>query len=150
MKGVENLETTAERKPHVWAHLSLRAWLAVNCGALVISEKVDNLADEQQLERNMLWQDLEFYKLSQTSSARSGSGSRKQGTARKVKTLDDSFSVIKVGSREMVKSVPMELNRDQALIMSHCQSFICDGVPFISKLIDSSLHINACRTVANR
>eukprot|EP00484_Ammonia_sp_Unknown_P023652 CAMPEP_0197027536 /NCGR_PEP_ID=MMETSP1384-20130603/7434_1 /TAXON_ID=29189 /ORGANISM="Ammonia sp." /LENGTH=242 /DNA_ID=CAMNT_0042456397 /DNA_START=40 /DNA_END=768 /DNA_ORIENTATION=- len=43
----------------------------------------------------------------------------------KVKGLGNGFSVITIGRREMVKSVPMEFNRDHTTVLSHCQQNAC-------------------------
>ena len=46
----------------------------------------------------------------------------------KVKGLGNGFGVITIGRKEMVKSVPMEFNRDHTTILSHCQSTACGTI----------------------
>ena len=46
----------------------------------------------------------------------------------KVKSLGNGFGVITIGRKEMVKSVPMEFNRDHSQILSHCQATACGTI----------------------
>eukprot|EP01083_Nonionella_stella_P274602 932182_1 len=46
----------------------------------------------------------------------------------KLKSLGNGFSVITIGKRQMVKSVPMEFNRDHTTILAHCQSSACCSI----------------------
>ena len=46
----------------------------------------------------------------------------------KVQGLGNGFGVISVGKREMVKSVPMEFNRDHTSILAHCQQTACGTI----------------------
>eukprot|EP01083_Nonionella_stella_P034256 93802_1 len=51
----------------------------------------------------------------------------------KVKGLGNGFSVMTVGRREMVKSVPMEFNRDHTSVLSHCQATACATITQLSR-----------------
>merc|ERR1712233_280273 len=58
----------------------------------------------------------------------------------KVKSLGNGFSVITIGKREMVKSVPMEFNRDHSAILSHCQSSACATITQLQRKTKWPLH----------
>ena len=58
----------------------------------------------------------------------------------KVTSLGNGFSVISIGKREMVKSVPMEFNRDHSAILSHCQSTACATITQLQRKTKWPLH----------
>ncbi|ETO29770.1 vacuolar-sorting protein [Reticulomyxa filosa] len=51
----------------------------------------------------------------------------------KVKSLGNGFGLITVGDKTMVKSVPVELNRDHSAILGVCSNTACTTVPDIKK-----------------